>query len=173
MVTEGGWKPKRSLDVESRRAKAAKITLVERRRTLAGADVLEIGTGGGIIASLLAERVGDAGTVWSVDVDDLRTVTDGYQFRLVEGVELPFDDDRFDVVVSNHTIEHVGGPDAQLVHLREIARVLRPGGVGYPASPTPLGPSSSHTSRSRCSAGCRRAPAELPCAVAAAVRVRT
>jgi ubiquinone/menaquinone biosynthesis C-methylase UbiE len=137
MVTEGGWKPKRSLDVESRRAKAAKIaTLVERRRTLAGADVLEIGTGGGIIASLLAERAGDAGTVWSVDVDDLRTVTHGYQFRLVEGVELPFDDDRFDVVVSNHTIEHVGGPDAQLVHLREIARVLRPGGVGYLASPT-------------------------------------
>ncbi|HET6773860.1 MAG TPA: methyltransferase domain-containing protein [Acidimicrobiales bacterium] len=137
MVTEGGWKPKRSLDVESRRAKAAKIaTLVERRRTLAGADVLEIGTGGGIIASLLAERAGDAGTVWSVDVDDLRTVTDGYRFRLVEGVELPFDDDRFDVVVSNHTIEHVGGPDAQLVHLREIARVLRPGGVGYLASPT-------------------------------------
>jgi hypothetical protein len=25
MVTEGGWKPKRSLDRESRRAKAAKI----------------------------------------------------------------------------------------------------------------------------------------------------
>ena len=137
MVTEGGWKPKRSLDVGSRRAKAAKIAaIVEPRRALAGADLLEIGTGGGIIASLLAERVGGSGTVWSVDVDDLRTVTDGYRFRLVDGVELPFDDDRFDVVVSNHTIEHVCGPDAQLGHLREIARVLRPGGVGYLASPT-------------------------------------
>ena len=137
MVTEGGWKPKRSLDRESRRAKAAKIaTLVERRRPLAGADLLEIGTGGGIITSLLAERVGATGAVWSVDVDDLRTITEGYEFRLVEGVELPFDDDRFDVVVSNHTIEHVGGPDDQLVHLREIARVLRPDGVGYLASPT-------------------------------------
>jgi hypothetical protein len=42
MVTEGGWKPKRSLDVESRRAKAAKIaTIVEPRRPLAGADLLE------------------------------------------------------------------------------------------------------------------------------------
>jgi SAM-dependent methyltransferase len=137
MVTEGGWKPKRSLDVESRRAKATKIAaIIEPRRALAGADLLEIGTGGGIIASLLAERVGGSGAVWSVDVDDLRTVTDGYQFRLVGGVELPFDDERFDIVVSNHTIEHVGGPDAQLVHLREIARVLRPGGVGYLASPT-------------------------------------
>lgn len=137
MVTEGGWKPKQSLDRESRRAKAAKIAaLVERRRPLEGADLLEIGTGGGIIASLLAERVGPAGCVRSVDVDDLRTVTDGYEFRLVKGVELPFEDGRFDVVVSNHTIEHVGGPDTQLVHLREIARVLRPEGVGYLASPT-------------------------------------
>jgi SAM-dependent methyltransferase len=137
MVTEGGWTPKRSLDRDSRRAKAAKIAaLVERRRPLEGASLLEIGTGGGIITSLLAERVGDGGTVSSVDVDDLRTITEGYEFRLVDGVELPFDDDRFDVVVSNHTIEHVGGPEAQLVHLREIARVLRPDGVGYLASPT-------------------------------------
>src|SRR5688572_24902478 len=106
MVTEGGWKPKRSLDRDSRRAKAAKIAaLVERRRPLEGASLLEIGTGGGIITSLLAERVGAGGAVSSVDVDDLRTITEGYEFRLVDGVELPFDDDRFDVVVSNHTIE--------------------------------------------------------------------
>jgi SAM-dependent methyltransferase len=137
MVTEGGWKPKRSLDRESRRAKASKIAaLVGERRTLPGADVLEIGTGAGIIASLLAEEVGPGGSVSSVDVDDLRTETAGYEFRLVDGVELPFGDDVFDIVVSNHTIEHVGGPEAQLVHLREIARVLRPGGVGYLASPT-------------------------------------
>jgi SAM-dependent methyltransferase len=137
MVTEGGWKPKQSLDRKSRSAKAAKIAaLVEQRRPLEGASLLEIGTGGGIITSLLAERVGPAGKVWSVDVDDLRAVSDGYEFRLVEGVELPFDDDLFDVVVSNHTIEHVGDTDSQLAHLREIARVLRPDGVGYLASPT-------------------------------------
>jgi SAM-dependent methyltransferase len=137
MVTEGGWKPKRSLDRESRRAKAAKIaTLIELRRPLKGAQLLEIGTGGGIITSLLAEHVGPEGKVCSVDVDDLRTVKDGYEFALVEGVELPYDDDSFDIVVSNHTIEHVGGPDRQLVHLQEIARVLRDDGVGYLASPS-------------------------------------
>ena len=137
MVTEGGWKPKQSLDRESRSAKAAKIAaLVEQRRQLQGASLLEIGTGGGIITSLLAERVGPSGKVWSVDVDDLRTVSDGYEFRLVAGVELPFEDGHFDVVVSNHTIEHVGDAESQLAHLREIARVLRPDGVGYLASPT-------------------------------------
>lgn len=137
MVTEGGWKPKHSLDRDSRRAKAAKIAaLVEQRRPLAGARLLEIGTGGGIIASLLAEQVGATGEVLSVDVDDLRTITEGYEFRLVDSVDLPFDDNDFDIVVSNHTIEHVGGPEAQLVHLREIARVLRPDGVCYLASPS-------------------------------------
>ena len=137
MVTEGGWTPKQSLDRESRSAKAAKIAaLVEQRRPLVGATVLEIGTGGGIITSLLADRVGSDGKVWSVDVDDLRTVRDGYEFQLVEGVDLPFEGDHFDVVVSNHTIEHVGDTESQLAHLREIARVLRPDGVGYLASPT-------------------------------------
>lgn len=137
MTTEGGWKPTLSLDRESRRAKATKMTkLIEGRRSLGGARLLEIGTGGGIIASLLAERVGGEGEVWSVDVEDMRQETDGYNFKLVEGTELPFEDDGFDVVISNHTIEHVGDSEAQLIHLREIGRVLRPGGLAYLSSPS-------------------------------------
>lgn len=137
MVTEGGWIPGSCLDPESRRGKAAKMAaLIEMHRALKGSQLLDIGTGAGIISSLLAERVGPEGKVCSVDVDDLRTVTEGYEFARVEGVELPYDDDSFDIVVSNHTIEHVGGPDRQLVHLREIARVLRDDGLGYLASPS-------------------------------------
>jgi SAM-dependent methyltransferase len=140
MVIEGGWKPARSLDRSSRRAKADKIAaILEAQRPLRGVRLLEIGTGGGIITSLLAERVGDGddgGEVWSVDVDDLRTVTEGYSFALVESTTLPFGDDEFDVVISNHTIEHVGDHAAQLEHLTEIRRVLRPDGIGYLAAPT-------------------------------------
>lgn len=137
MTTEGGWKPTLSLDRESRRAKATKIMkLIEGRKSLGGARLLEIGTGGGFIAALLSEQVGSEGEVWSVDIEDMRQETDGYNFKLVEGTELPFEDDGFDVVISNHTIEHVGDSDAQLVHLREIARVLRPGGLAYLSSPS-------------------------------------
>jgi SAM-dependent methyltransferase len=137
MATDGGWKPTLSLDRESRRAKASKIVaLIEHRRRLTGSRLLEIGTGGGFIASLLSERVGTEGGVWSVDIDDMRQETQGYRFDLVKGTELPFDDNSFDVVVSNHTIEHVGDVDQQRVHLCEIARTLRPDGLAYLSSPT-------------------------------------
>lgn len=38
---------------------------------------------------------------------------------------LPFDDERFDVVIANHVLEHV---DDDLAAFREVHRVLRPGG---------------------------------------------
>src|SRR3546814_18660903 len=48
---------------------------------------------------------------------------------------LPFADDSFDVVLSNHVIEHVGEQPEQLAHLSELRRVLTPGGIGYLAVP--------------------------------------
>jgi SAM-dependent methyltransferase len=66
----------------------------------------------------------------------MRVVTEGYDFQEVEGTVLPFADDSFDIVISNHTIEHVGSRDDQLVHLREIARTMRSDAVGYLASPS-------------------------------------
>jgi SAM-dependent methyltransferase len=49
---------------------------------------------------------------------------------------LPFDSKSFDVVVSNHVIEHVGTRSDQHVHLTELRRVLDPAGTGYLATPT-------------------------------------
>jgi len=73
--------------------------------------------------------------VVSVDVVDERVVKNGYEFQLVDDVVLPFDDASFDVVVSNHVIEHVGARDSQLTHLKEIHRVMAASGVGYLALP--------------------------------------
>ena len=122
--------PHAILDGDSRRLKAQKIArLVETVRPLRGARLLDIGAGSGYIASNLGELVGDEGEVWAVDVNDQRRTNDGYRFKAVTGTALPFEDDAFDVVLSNHVIEHVGDRSAQLHHLREVGRVLAPGGV--------------------------------------------
>ena len=56
-------------------------------------------------------------------------------FRAVPGVDLPFPDNAFDIVVYNHVIEHVGDATAQLRHLDEINRVLSDGGYLYLSVP--------------------------------------
>ena len=125
------------LDLESREAKALKI---ERLLGLAPGDrvlrVLEVGTGSGGIAHYFGNHPRIACEVDAVDVDDTRQIRQGFRFTLVDGPQLPFADDRFDVVISNHVIEHVGGPELQQEHLAELRRVLAPSGVGYLAVPS-------------------------------------
>jgi SAM-dependent methyltransferase len=148
-VSEAPIEPERRphavVDVDSRRRKARKIaTILERERPLRGLRVLDVGTGVGVIASELADFVGSTGEVHSVDVVDIRVESDGYQFHLGEGTALPFPDASFDVVISNHCIEHTGGPAEQEAHLRELRRVLRPDGIGYLAVPNRWAPLETH-----------------------------
>jgi SAM-dependent methyltransferase len=130
-------RPHAALNPAGRKPKAAKILRLldipaDPRRVL---RLLEVGTGSGVIAQYFAQLAAPRFEVEAVDVLDQRRVTDGYRFQLVGGTVLPFEDDSFDVVLSNHVIEHVGGRPDQARHLREIARVLRADGQGYLATP--------------------------------------
>jgi len=89
--------------------------------------VLEVGTGSEVIANYLSQRVGPAGEVVAVDVLDQREILDGFRFVPVNDTELPSEAASFDVVISNHVMEHVGDRHAQLHHLQEIRRVLKEG----------------------------------------------
>ena len=123
-------------DIASRRAKAEKIVRVLGLQARATPwRVLEIGTGTGGIAHFLATHPDVPCEVTSVDVVDLRKVSDTYAFRLVQGTTLPFDDAAFDIVITNHVIEHVGDAEDQLSHLRECRRVMTADGRGYLACP--------------------------------------
>lgn len=120
------------LDAESRERKASKIiTLLGPQTISSSRNILEIGCGSGVIAHALSAIGGDGCEVDAVDVVDNRVETDGYVFRLVDSAVLPFDDGRFDVIISNYVIEHVGTAEEQAVHLREINRVLRDSGTAY------------------------------------------
>ena len=137
--------PHADLDPGARAAKARKIVhLLRGRAAVEGAKVLEIGTGSGVIAATLKQHVGGDGEVWAVDVVDQRLDRDAVHFRPVTGTTLPFPDESFDLVISNHVIEHVGTPAEQDDHIREIARVLRPAGALYLATPNRWAPLEPH-----------------------------
>lgn len=124
------------LDLPSRRQKGIKI---ERLLDLAAMKqplrMLEVGTGSGGIAHYFGTHPDLRCDVDAVDVRDNRLGADGYRFHLVSDTRLPFPDQSFDVVLTNHVIEHVGDAAAQLAHLEEVRRVLRSDGVGYLAVP--------------------------------------
>ena len=123
-------------DLGSRPQKARKILrLLQLAPRATPWRVLEVGTGSGGIAHWLATQREIPCEVTSVDVVDVREVRDGFEFHRVDGTTLPFADDAFDVVITNHVIEHVGDADAQQAHLRECARVLAPEGRGYVSVP--------------------------------------
>ncbi len=129
--------PHAVLDPASRRLKAIKIerllSLGDDNRRLA---VLEVGAGSGGISHYFATHPSGRYDVHAVDVCDLRVTPGPYAFSLVDGTRLPFTAGSFDVVISNHVIEHVGDPSVQVEHLQELRRVLRDDGVLYLAVPS-------------------------------------
>lgn len=135
MSRQNDRQPHAALNLKTRQYKAEKIAqLLGLGATDKGLSILEIGTGSGGIAHYLA-TMNKHHRVYSVDTVDNRQVTDNFHFQLVDGTELPFDDSHFDIVISNHVIEHVGLYDAQQSHMNEINRVLKQGGIGYLAVP--------------------------------------
>lgn len=99
-------------------------------------DVLDCACGEGYGSSLLADA---ARSVIGVDVDETavaharrRYGRNGLEFVHANALELPFEDDRFDVVVSFETLEHLAEHDELLAGFR---RVLKPDGVLLLSSP--------------------------------------
>lgn len=118
---------------------------VARFAPLDGARVLDVGCQLGALPVALSELGAD---VTGVDVDD--ALLDGARLRArcydatatfarAEAEALPFADASFDVVTFVDVIEHV--TDARAA-VRELARVLRPGGVLYLFGPNRFSPAN-------------------------------
>ena len=100
-----------------------------------GETVLDLGSGGGIDAFLVAKKVGPRGKVIGVDmtpemIDKARENAkkgnyENVEFRLGEIEHLPLEDDSVDVVISNCVINL--SPDKEKV-FQEVHRVLKHGG---------------------------------------------
>lgn len=125
--------------IRDRRSRERKARKIESILGIASPErplrMLEVGAGSGWISHYFGEHPSGRIAMHAVDVDDLREVREGFDFYTFDGVRLPFPDAHFDVVISNHVLEHVGDGAAQQRHLQEIARVLRADGRGYLAFP--------------------------------------
>lgn len=106
------------------------------RHPLGRGAVLDVGCGTGEITFRLAERFPEASFV-GIDLEEQHLVRArarcaGYgprvQFQTGDALNLPFADQRFELVVCRHVLQAV--PDAGRV-LAEIQRVLRPGGRAH------------------------------------------
>ncbi len=114
--------------------------LFERLEAPAEARVLELGCGPATFWLKNRERV-PAG--WRVTLSDLskgmieaaREATEDipadFSFQIADAQDLPFEDERFDLVMANHMLYHV--PDERKV-IHEVRRVLKPGGRFYAAT---------------------------------------
>jgi arsenite methyltransferase len=126
----------------SRKVEALYLTpdvVVQRGRVLRalelreGEQVLDIGSGPGLLANEMAALVGRNGRVCGIDIseDMLRmsrkrcTDQPWTEFKKADATNLPFPDHSFDAAVSTQVYEYV----ADISHaLAELYRVTRPGG---------------------------------------------
>jgi SAM-dependent methyltransferase len=127
------------------------IVFLERAGVTIGGKILDAGCGGGGMPLSLAEeaqlvvgidpapRFHDAG-VRLASERGMRNL----HFALADGMALPFETGTFDLVLSHAVIEHVADAD---LYLREMARVLAPGGYLYLSTAPYLSFAGAHLPR--------------------------
>jgi ubiquinone/menaquinone biosynthesis C-methylase UbiE len=98
-----------------------------------GQEVLEVGPGPGLTTDLLRD---EARSITAVEIDpvlagSLRRRLEGTNVTVLQGdaSSLPFEDAKFSAAVSFTMLHHVPSRELQDKILREIWRVLKPGGV--------------------------------------------
>lgn len=121
----------------ARKQKALMIEAVlkyYRNSDVEGLRILDIGCGNGDISQYFGQRNDQFG----VDIQDKRKPENtAFKFTKVDSERLPFEEEVFDIVISHHVIEHT--PEQKL-HLSEMYRVLKRGGIAYLATPNKSSP---------------------------------
>ena len=104
-VADNARLPHAVLDLHSRRLKGLKIErLLDLASRAQRIRIPEVGVGSAGIAHYFGTQPTLNCEVDAVDVNDSRLITEGYRYHQVRDAILPFADNTFDVVVTNHAI---------------------------------------------------------------------
>jgi len=114
---------------------AARLAVVNALALQPGQNVLDIGSGPGLLARDIAQHVGSTGSMLGIDLADnmLASATElckdlpWVRFEKSDAMSLPYADNSFDRLVSTQVYEYVSDLDGALA---EFSRVLKPGGYG-------------------------------------------
>lgn len=98
---------------------------------LSDKSLLEIGAGSGYQLAMLRHKVAEAVGV-DISASNYAEVRSA-EVILYDGHHLPFEDQRFDIIFSSNTLEHI--PHLGEIH-QEFKRVLKPGGICIHVVPT-------------------------------------
>lgn len=125
---------KNMYDEEGRAAKADKVVAIlgHHLGDLSDLSILDVSCSTGLMprcfaphfARVMGIDIDEGAVAFAREHNDLSNV----EFHVMDALRTGFDDDAFDIVVCNQMYEHV--PDAAQL-LREIRRILAPGGVCY------------------------------------------
>jgi len=129
----------RFLDSDVRRWLQPPDKIIERSSIRQGMTVMELGCGSGAFILFVARVVGEQGKVYAVDIQpamlnqlerklarpenqDIKNI----ELKQADAYDLPFEDGAFDLVYMVTVLQEI--PDRARA-LREIRRVLKPGGI--------------------------------------------
>ena len=129
----------RFLDSNLRRWAQPPAKLIERCGIMPGMRIMDLGCGSGAFTTFVARAVGEEGKVYAVDIQpamlkqlerklarpenrDIRNI----ELKQADAYNLPFEDESLDLVYMVTALPEI--PDRARA-LREIKRVLKPGGI--------------------------------------------
>lgn len=119
---------------------SAHLDIASALLPLKESEILSLAIGAGDIAPAIAVAVKSA----TVTVIELQGVTDdppplsNLTYKAGEADRIPADDESVDIVIVNGVLSRIPD-DRRAPALREVRRILRPGGLAYIAEPAPGG----------------------------------
>lgn len=130
-IIEGGTEGKSRLNILAEVLHSHTKSMLQQRGIADGMSVLDVGCGGGHVALLLANLVGDGGHITAIDVDtevialaeqDAKTAgVNNISFKAINTYDINYDD-KFDAAYARFLLSHLKKPIDALLKMKQSVK---------------------------------------------------